>query len=457
MSTSGTSYVDIDDNNVQPGWLTQKDLVVDRFAQTLTLADNMQVKVDGYLADMARLADEFEMPKGWDDDLEDIEIRDIVEIDPGSVPSFGDIDLPTNWPDPEDFPILGALQPAPAVDLSIDEPDDPLPINPSISHEDAVYTSELWLAVYNKVLNDIQNGGTGLEPAVEQAIYDRAIERQRKVNDDQYIKLMAAVGANGFDMPPGALNGVQQTIADELLRQAVEINEKIFINQAELAQKNTHFMVERAGAMEGILREFHNNRENRSLEAKKAAAELVVQVYSEDIKAYISKWEGQKLKLQASTALIDSVLKENSFIIEGFKAKMEGVVAQIDGVAKQTTAMVEGYKGEVAGYSARVDATTAWYKALSEEQKAYLGKAELELKKAIAEIQAELSGYNSFNELKKQLTTDMANIASQSVASALNAVNASASMSYSGSESASESYSHGDSVSESHSFDETPT
>ncbi len=456
MAGEGT-YVQNDDDNFGVGYVVQKDLVVDRFAQTLDLAGNMQVAVEGYLLDMSDLAATFAMPAGWDAALESVDITPVDEIDFGSVPKFGDINLPNNWPDDGDFPTLGTLKPAPEVDLTIKEPNEVDPISPSISHEDAVYTSEMWLVLYTKILRDIENGGTGLEPAVEQAIYDRAGERQRKANDDQYIKLMAAVGARGFDMPPGAVTGVQQTMADELLRQAIDINEKIFISQAELAQKNTHFMIERAGAMEGILREFHKNKENRSLDAKKAAAELVVQVYAENIKAYISKWEGQKLKLTASTTLIDSVLKENAFIIEGFKAQMDGVVAKIDGVAKKTTAMVDGYKGEVAGYAAKVEATTAWYKALSDQQKAQLGKAELEIRKAIAEIEAELTGYTSFNNLKRQLITDMANIASQSVASALNAVNASATMSYSGSESNSESYSHGDSISESHSFDETPT
>ena len=50
----------------------------------------------------------------------------------------------------------------------------------------------------------------------------------------------------------------------------------------------------------------------------------------------------------------------------------------------------------------------------------------------------------------------MANIASQSVASALNAVNASASYGYSGSESVSESWGHSDSLGESHSYEHDP-
>ncbi len=454
MSGSG-SYVSNDDNNVNPYVLTQRDLVTSRFDQTLAFATDMQAKVDEYLDDMSNLSEEFELPDGWNDALGDVVIRPVEEFDFGAAPRFGDLELPDDWPDT--FPILGALKPAPEVNLAITEPTEVTEINPSISHQDRSYSSDLWLAVYAKVLSDIQNGGTGLEPAVEQAIYDRARERERKANDEQYTKLMASVGSSGFDMPPGTVTAVQQTMAEELLRQGVDVDEKIIINQAELAQKNTHFVVERAGSMEIILRDFHNNRENRSLDAEKAAADLVVQVYSENIKAYISKWEGQRLKLTASTTLIDSVLKENEFIIEAFKAEMDGVVAQIDGVSKQTTAMVDGYQGEVDGYTARVNATSAWYRALSEEQKAQLGVAEIEIRKAIAEIEAEISGYTSFNDLKRQLITDMGNIASQSVASALNAVNASATMGYSGSDSNSESWSHSDSLSESHSFDETPT
>jgi len=454
MAGSGT-YVDVDEGNVEPGWLTQKELVTSRFDQTIGLAESMQVKVDAYLQAMDDLSAEFELPDGWDDALSDVVLDPLPSYDFGQAPSFGDLDLPDDWPDT--FPILSALKPVPEVDLSIDEPIAPDEISPSISHIDATYTSGMWLALYNKVLNEIEAGSTGLEPAVEQAIYDRAKERQRKENEAQYNKLMDAIATTGFDMPPGAVVGVQQTMAEEILRQAVDINEKIFIAQGDLAQKNTHFMVDKGVTLEGLLREFHNNRENRMLEAEKATGALVVQVYEANVKAYMSRWEGQKLKIEAGISQIDAVLKENQFLIEGFKAEMEGAVAQIDATAKQTDAMVEGYKGQVAGYTAQVGATATWYKALSEQQKNQLGVAEIELRKAIAAIDSEVKGYVSYNDLKRQLITDMANIASQSVASALNAVNASASLGYSGSESVGESWNHSDSIGETHSFDETPT
>ncbi len=450
MSGRG-SYVSVDEHNVGLNRDVSEDLVVSRFDSTLALAESMQVKVDAYLVTMNNLLEEFELPDGWADALDDVELTPIPEFDFGAAPTFSDLELP-EWS--VSFPILGALKPAPEVDLSVTEPGVPDEITPSISHEDAAYSSELWLATYTKVLYNVENGGTGLEASVEQAIYDRAKERQRKENEAQYDKLMASVGSAGYNMPGGAVVSVQQTMAEELLRQAVDINEKIFIAQGDLAQKNTHFMIERATVMEQILREFHNNRENRSFEAEKASAELIVQVYEANVKAYMAKWDGQKLKLESAITQIDAVMKENDYILQEFKARMAGEIAYIDGVSKQTNALVEGYKGQVAGYTAEVEATSAWYKALSEEQRNQLGVAELELRKATAEIESEIKGFVSYNDLKRQLVTDMTNIANQSVASSLNAVNASASYGFSSGASLSEGWSHSDSIGESHSFEE---
>jgi len=133
---------------------------------------------------------------------------------------------------------------------------------------------------------------------------------------------------------------------------------------------------------------------------------------------------------------------------------MDGTVAEIDAIAKQTDAMIEGFKGQVEGYSAEVNATATWYSALSEQQKNQLLIADIELRKAIAEIESEIKGYVSFNDLKRQLITDMANIANQSVASSLNAVNASASMGYTGSDQLSESWNHRSGINETHRFEE---
>ncbi len=96
----------------------------------------------------------------------------------------------------------------------------------------------------------------------------------------------------------------------------------------------------------------------------------------------------------------------------------------------------------------------AEYDALSKWLLTKLNAIKIEMEIAIKNGDLGLASYNSAVLLASKTAETIANIASQSVASSLGAINTSISNSYSGSESKSESFSHGESLIESHSYEE---
>lgn len=455
MSGLGT-YVNNSDDHVRSsgaGYVGGTNLIIEKFNQTFNLSEIMKEEVDNYLSTLNDTLNNITTPTDIESLYGTVTINDITPIDLNAIPEVGTISL--EGFDDVIFPLKPILKTAPDIDLSYDTPSKPTEVNPSINFVEAAYNSDVWLALYTAVYDGLVNGGTGLSADVEDAIYARQAERNRVANEQAYRKALNAAAANGFDFPTEVAIAIEQEMAAEILRQNINTSNEIAISQAQLAQTNTHFILDKGVSLEEILRNFHNLKENRSLEADKAAADLILRNYAEKVRMYIADWEGIKTSLQAKISSIEAIINENRIFIESYKAEIDGAIAQTEQIAKERESIVEAYKGEVQAYSAKVNAQVAMYSALTEQQKAQLQKSELELRKVTDQLKLQLDSLVSVNSLKEKIVEAMANIATQVLASSLTAVATTIGHTTRSSEGINESYTHSDGISEQHYFDET--
>lgn len=265
-------------------------------------------------------------------------------------PTLSDIEAP---PEPDyvvpEPPTLGEIQYPDKPELSLaefeaslDEIDwNDIPLPEDFSWEESPYNSEIWNTFLTTVRDGIINGGTGLSPEVEEAIYARANRRQEAANDQAFREAEKYFAARGFPLPPGAMASRINEITAEILKAKTDVNEQIIVSQAELAQKNTHFMIEMGWKAEQILRDFHNARENRLLEASRTVVQMSVEV----MKAYIGRQtlgiEAFKAKVVAYSENVRAVLAR----VDIYKAEIE---------ALKVTADLQN--AEVSLYSAQIGA-----------------------------------------------------------------------------------------------------
>jgi len=125
-----------------------------------------------------------------------------------------------------------------------------------------------------RLLTDLEDGATGVNATVEQAYIDRAQARQDIIDDKQEQETLEFFSTRGFTLPTGAMQGAIAELANERARNRTDLNEKTLIMQAELAQKNSQFIIGMAKDLEQILRNFANEVNNRALEYAKAIAGL---------------------------------------------------------------------------------------------------------------------------------------------------------------------------------------
>lgn len=353
------------------------------------------------------------MPEPFDDDPPALIIPAAPTENLGTIPDAPGIELTF------DYPTLDFSLPAAPSLLSISvsrfngldlpaAPDDTVPeltlVAPSIREytPGAGYTSSLLTALKATLEDRIVNGGTGLAPDVEQAIWDRGREREVRQFQDQLDELERLAGM-GFALPTGIYLDARLKLQTEAAAQIVGHSREVMIKQAELEQQNVQRALELAINLEGKLMDYTNAVEQRIFESCRYATEAGisiynarVQTYSAYLDAYKTKIEIYKARIQGELAKVDAYKTEieaerakaevNSALVDQYKAQIQAALANVDVYKAQvdiirTKAEIEKTKVEVFGeqvkaYSTKVNAYTANVEAFRARIQAEVSKQE---------------------------------------------------------------------------------
>lgn len=422
------------------------DLVQEKFSTTMQAAQDMLERLvgsgsggGGYLGRLYDIVEEFDAP-----DIGDFTVTvPNISVPTASrpAPDMGTLDL--------DFPSFDAsapsLAPLPAIDTSGLEPAArPASITVDVDWTESEHVSSLYTTLLSQLIAYLQAGSTGLAADVEQAIIDRAQARQDVIDEKLERETLEFFASRGFDLPTGVEDAAIAMIAAERARNRTDLNEKVLIEQAELAQKNTQFIISVAKDLEAILIDFTNKQNDRSLDAAKAQANTAIALFSENVKAYIAEEQAKLDNIKTQVEYLRGVVESNKGLVGMYQAEADAYKTTIDGKASRNKAVADIFVAENTGYEAESRALTAAAGITIEEYKLRLQNGDMQLRKAIAETEASIKGYEAEVGIKARISTDMANIAMQCVASAYGAVNASAGMSYGFSRGKSESFTHGE-------------
>jgi hypothetical protein len=182
------------------------------------------------------------------------------------------------------------------------------------------------------------------------------------------------------------------------------------------------------------------------------ADKVRMQGYAEEIRAYVSQIEAQKTQMEVLIANLEAKTKTNLALIEEYKAELQAYGIETDVVAKQIEADTRIYEAEVEGYKAETQAYSSYYGVKIAEINNVIQQARFNLELEVAKVESTSKSYIALKELEVKGTEGVMSVTAQLAASALSAVNASASYGFSGSRSHGTSWSFSASAQESHSF-----
>lgn len=321
------------------------------------------------------------------------ELDNVVWTIPSAPEAFtGTLDVEGLLPEPFDesppelsFPAapgrsIGAIPDAPTVQLSYEEPelelDLPTPpplldlnvrafdgVNiPDFTEEAPVltavapsvreyvpgdgYTSSLLTALSESLQDRIENGGTGLAPDIENAIWDRSREREAIAKQDA-IDQLERMERLGFSLPTGAYMSARMKIEREHDYNLIGNSREIAIAQAELEQKNVLAALETATNLEGKLIDYNNAVEQRMFESARYVTEAGIAIYNAKVQAYTAFLDAYRAKVAVFEAQVRAEISK----VEAYRAE----IAAEEAKASVNRSLVEQYKSQVDASLAAVE------------------------------------------------------------------------------------------------------
>lgn len=243
--------------------------------------------------------------------------------------TFGGINLHEDWLDKlDDIPALSIMQPV------------PFSYSPG-----AKYASQL-LDNLKATLNARIQGGTGLAPAVEQAIWDRARDRETMLALAKEQEVLRGAEALGFALPSGVMAGQLADARREYHDKLSGLSRDIAIKQAEMEQANLQQATTLALQLETTLLDDCYKLEMLAFETAKTAADNAIAAHNAAIEHFKALLAGY----QAYASAYDAVIKAELNKVEVFKALLSAEQTKAD----INRALVERFKAEIDGAMAAV-------------------------------------------------------------------------------------------------------
>lgn len=241
-------------------------------------------------------------------------------------------------------------------------------------------------------------GGTGLAPAVENAIYERARGKNSAEASRVRDTTLADMANRGFTLPGGAmlslLQQARQAAADNNARAASEI----VVQQAELEQKNLQFAMNtlvalRSTIINASIAYFQNlvALNGQSLEYAKAVLSSLIEAYNIGVKRFELLTEVFKSEI----ALYDTQAKAATLALELYRGELSALESAVN-VDNSKVALyrsqVDAANLEIAAYKTQVEAVVS----LAGLEKMKLDLASLEVQSFGLEVQAKEAEWRGF-------------------------------------------------------------
>jgi hypothetical protein len=280
-----------------------------------------------------------------------------------SLPSFGEV-LPT---------------------LDIDLPET------TFAYVEPVYTSALKDAITSKLLDGVNNGGTGLGATVQTDIWNQDIERLEQQKDDDVEKTLNLFGGRGFDMPTGMVAMQVQEILKTFANDRAQNSRTISIEEARIAKEMTQFFLSTGLSLEQIELNHANNVANRALEAEKAVVQFSIDLFNSKVSKFNLELERYKSKqIEAET-----LLKIQELILAQYRAELEGVDIQL----RQDAIKIENYNALLKSHDISIKLYEAEIGAVVAQMNIERAKVEIfkgEIDAYVAQLQAQKNEYDLY-------------------------------------------------------------
>lgn len=253
------------------------------------------------------------------------------------------------------------------------------------------YASQLLSDLMERIKARI-NGGTGLPPEVENAIWARGRSREMRTALANEQEALRSAETFGFMLPNGAIQSRARAAQQDFVDKMSSLSRDVMIKQAELEQENLKQSIGEGIELEKTLISTSLELERLGFDIAKATADNALQVYN----AQVEKFKSVLAAFQTYASAYDTIIKGELAQIEIFKALLQGEQTK----AEVNRTLVEQYKAAIEAGMSQVEL----YKAQIGGAQALIGLEEAKLGAAGKQIEAyvaQINGETAKSELYK--------------------------------------------------------
>lgn len=208
--------------------------------------------------------------------------------------------------------------------------------------------------ILDEVLDTIRrlwSGGSGIPPAVEQAMVERAMSREDTIAYREIAAVSDEFSARGFTMPTGMQVARTDQMRQDLTVKKLALNRELTIKFAEAQIENVRFGVQQAIAAENVFVNIFLNSAQRMFEASRFQVESQLNIYNAQVALFNSRMNGYQIRAQ----VFDTRVKAELSKIDVFKAEIDAEVAR----GQINEQKVRTYVAQIQALQTEIDIFTA--------------------------------------------------------------------------------------------------
>lgn len=230
------------------------------------------------------------------------------------VPTFTPVALP-------DTPLIEM----PYFDMQADFGDLTAPLT-NFEYSEKEYQSALLDATKAKLLNDMLNGGYGIDVDDERRLWERARDRELENANARINELSRLHAARGFTLPTGSFFAQQEAAQQEANEKVSSVSRDIAIKRADMFVENRKFTITAATQLEDMLLRHFGFVCERALNAARLQVELGATIFN----AQVAKYNAKVQAYQSYAAAYESRIRAALAAVEVFKAQIEGAKLSVE-------------------------------------------------------------------------------------------------------------------------------
>ena len=200
----------------------------------------------------------------------------------------------------------------------------------------------------SKLLADLQNGGYGIDTTDEDALFDRARDREVLAALTRIEEAGRTMAARGFPLPPGELSIHIDRAYQEMQDKVSGVSREIFVNSAARFVENRKFTITEVREIERITVTHYNAIQERAVNVSRATAELGVLVYNQLVARFKARLDATKIESDEQFQRLQITAERAKVFIDNFRVQVLAYEADLRRQVEPLKLQVDLYQADVA-------------------------------------------------------------------------------------------------------------